>query len=113
MNKHKTYTIAIIVILIFITVRVALPYIKVESHTYPATVVSKPEFNKIIVAYYYKTDSSEEVEVKVHDKNVWNLIVEGDTYSLTYNRKIFHKEYDLTYILPMDELPAPMEYTPE
>jgi len=105
MRKQKKYIIVIIVILLSITIWFALPFIKVEGYTYPATVVSKLDYNKIKVAYIH-ADDNEEIEVSINDGNVWNLIEVGKTYLLSYNRKIFHNEYDLDQILPMDKLPT-------
>ena len=105
MSKSKKHSIVIIAILAIISIWFVLPFIKVEGNSYPATVVSKPEFNKIMVAHIY-ADENEETEVNVHDENIWNLIEVGKTYLLVYNKKIFHNEYDLEQILPMDKLPT-------
>ncbi len=104
MRTNKKYIIVIIIILALI-IWFAMTFIKVEGYTYPAKVISKSENSKIIVTDIY-ADDNKEIEINVSDVNVWNLIEAGKTYLLGYDKKIFHKEYDLDQILPMDQLPS-------
>jgi len=82
-------------IIVFIIAIILYKYINVNEVTRPVLVTSKEKNNIIIVN---SIPDNMPIRIVVTNSNVWNLLIEDQSYLITYSQKLFNKNEYLEQI---------------